>query len=179
MNREQLEDAIRAACDVAGDEELWVFGSQAILGSHPDAPVAFRRSMKADVCPRNRPEAVDRIDANLGEASRFHRTHGFYVHGILIEEAAMLPSGWEERAVPVFHEVTTRGNTGWCLETHDLAASKLAVFRDKDRDFVRLLLVHELVEIELLRERFEDLDFDSEKSRRISRWIAGIGEELE
>lgn len=179
MNRDQLEHAIRAACDVAGDEELWVFGSQAILGSHPDAPVALRRSMEADVSPRNRLEAVDRIDANLGEASRFHRTHGFYVHGILIEEAAMLPSGWEERTVPVFDEVTTRGNTGWCLEAHDLAASKLAAFRDKDRDFVRLLLVHELIEIGLLRERFEDLDFDSEKSRRVSRWIDGMGEELE
>lgn len=179
MNRDQLEHAIRAACDVAEDEELWVFGSQAILGSHPEAPGDLRRSMEADVCPRNHPEAVDRIDAHLGEASRFHRTHGFYVHGIPIEEAATLPSGWEERAVPVFDEVTTRGNTGWCLEAHDLAASKLAAFRDKDRDFVRLLLVHDLIDVGLLRERIEGLELDSEKAPGIIRWIDRIGEELE
>jgi len=38
MTRAELEHAIRAACDVAGDPEIWVFGSQAILGEHPDAP---------------------------------------------------------------------------------------------------------------------------------------------
>lgn len=179
MNRDQLEHAIRAACAVAEDEELWVFGSQAILGSHPEAPADLRRSMEADVSPRNRPEAVDRIDVNLGEASRFHRAHGFYVHGIPIEEAANLPSDWEERTIPVFDEVTTRGNTGWCLEAHDLAASKLAAFRDKDRDFVRLLLVHELIEIELLRERIEDLDMERGKASRVARWIDRISEELE
>ena len=36
MTREQLEHAIRAACDVAEDTELYVFGSQATLGSQPD-----------------------------------------------------------------------------------------------------------------------------------------------
>ena len=30
MTRSQLEHAIRAACDVSGDTEVWVFGSQAI-----------------------------------------------------------------------------------------------------------------------------------------------------
>ncbi len=32
MNREQLEHAIRSACEVSGDNELYIFGSQAILG---------------------------------------------------------------------------------------------------------------------------------------------------
>lgn len=32
MTRDQLEHAIRAACAVANDTELIVFGSQAILG---------------------------------------------------------------------------------------------------------------------------------------------------
>lgn len=38
MTREELEHAIRAACDVSGDDEVYVFGSQAILGQYPDAP---------------------------------------------------------------------------------------------------------------------------------------------
>lgn len=32
MTRAELEHAIRAACDIAQDDSLYVFGSQAILG---------------------------------------------------------------------------------------------------------------------------------------------------
>jgi hypothetical protein len=81
MTRDQLEHAIRAACDVSGDTELWVFGSQAILGEFPNAPENLRASIEVDVQPKNRPETVDDIDSALGELSQFHQTHGFYVHG--------------------------------------------------------------------------------------------------
>src|ERR1700751_2610747 len=33
MTRAELEDAIRAACEVSGDDEVYVFGSQRFLGS--------------------------------------------------------------------------------------------------------------------------------------------------
>lgn len=82
MTREELEHAIRAACDAAGDTEVWVFGSQSILGQHPEAAEALRFSMEVDVDPKNRPDKVDAIDGALGEGSRFHQTHGFYVHGV-------------------------------------------------------------------------------------------------
>jgi hypothetical protein len=49
MTRDELEHAIRAACDVAEETELWVLGSQAILGEHPDAPKALRQSVEVDV----------------------------------------------------------------------------------------------------------------------------------
>ena len=38
MTREQLEHAIRAACEVSDDSEIWVFGSQATLAEFPNAP---------------------------------------------------------------------------------------------------------------------------------------------
>jgi hypothetical protein len=139
VTRDQLEHAIRAACDVAGDTELLIFGSQAILGQYPEAPADLRASVEVDVQPKNVPDAVDLIDGALGEMSLFHATHGFYVHGVSIE-AAILPDGWEGRTVPVSHPQGTRGNTGHCVEAHDLGASKLAAFREKDRDFVRILL---------------------------------------
>ncbi len=53
MNREELEHAIRAACDVADETELWIFGSQSILGQHPCAPEELRFSMELDVDPKN------------------------------------------------------------------------------------------------------------------------------
>jgi len=37
---------------------------------------------------------------------------------------------------------------GWCMEAHDLAASKLIAFRDKDRAFVRRLLIEEMIDVE-------------------------------
>ena len=100
MTREQLEHAIRAACDVSEDSELWVFGSQAILGEFPNAPESLRASIEVDVQPKNRPDATDAIDGALGELSQFHQTHGFYVHGVPIE-SVVLPRGWEHRAKPV------------------------------------------------------------------------------
>ena len=132
MTRDQLEHAIRAACDVADDTELLIFGSQAILGQFPEAPESLRASIEVDIQPKNRPEAVDLIDGNLGETSMFHATHEFYVHGILIE-SAKLPKGWERRTVKVRDPVFTRGHIGLCVEAHDLAASKLAAYRKKTR----------------------------------------------
>lgn len=123
MTRLELEHAIRASCDVAGDDEVYVFSSQAILGQYPDAPESLRQSAEADIAPVKAIDMVDMIDGNLGELSAFHNTFGFYVHGVPLE-AAVLPTGWEERAIEVRNE-NTRNYTGWCVEAHDLAASKL------------------------------------------------------
>lgn len=117
MTRLELEHAIRAACDVSGDTEVFVFGSQAILGQYPDAPVALRQSAEADISPVRAVDRVDDIDAALGELSQFHEAYGFFVHGVSIE-AAVLPEGWRRRAVPV-QNANTRNMTGWCVEAHD------------------------------------------------------------
>lgn len=127
MTRDQLEHAIRAACDVAGDAELLIFGSQAILGEHPDAPPQMRASIEVDLQFLNHPELVDLIDGALGELSQFHATHGFYVHGVSVESVTF-PSGWQGRTVRVSDPRGTRGNTGYCVEAHDLAASKLFAY---------------------------------------------------
>lgn len=66
MTRSQLEHAIRAACDVAEDTEVYVFGSQAILGQFPDAHEALRQSAEADIAPVHALANVDLIDAMLG-----------------------------------------------------------------------------------------------------------------
>jgi hypothetical protein len=40
----------------------------------------------------------------------------------------------------------TKGATGWCLEVHDLAASKLVAGREKDFAFLRGLFQHGLAD---------------------------------
>ena len=170
MTREQLEHAIRAACDVADDTELFVFGSQAILAEYPDAPPPLRASIEVDVQPVHRVDRVDAIDGALGELSQFHQTYGFYVHGVLIE-AASLPAGWQDRTVAVAHEIGTRGNVGRCVEIHDLAASKLAAYREKDREFVTTLLVEEMINSELLLERVRGLQEQPDLIAKLEGWI--------
>ena len=179
MTRDELEHAIRAACDLSGDTEVIVFGSQAVLGQYPDAPEALRQSAEADIAPKHAVDKVDLIDLHLGEDSQFHRAHGFYVHGVPIE-SAVLPEGWEQRAVPV-RNANTRENTGWCLEAHDLAASKLVAFRDKDRDFVRVLLKEGLVKRWKLLTRIRRLptsSADPERGRRLTAWVERTAREV-
>ena len=176
MTRAELEHAIRAACDVADETELWIFGSQSILGQHPEAPPALRQSVEVDVSPKNKPGAAELIDGALGELSPFHNTHGFYVHGLSLG-AATLPGGWQERTVLVQNRAT-RDNKGHCLETHDLAASKLVAFREKDRDFVRTLLVEELILADELLARISTLPVDTEVASRLAQWVEATAREL-
>lgn len=106
----------------------------------------MRQSAEADIAPVNAVDMVDMvdvIDASLGELSPFHQAFGYHVHGVAIE-AAVLPAGWQRRAIAVRNANTGNG-TGWCVEAHDLAASKLVAFRENDREFVRTLIAEELV----------------------------------
>lgn len=178
MTRAQLEHAIRAACEVAEDTELFIFGSQAILGAHPDAVPELRASIEVDVQPKNRPEAVDAVDGALGELSTFHQTFGFYVHGVSIDSAT-LPAGWQERTVRVRATSSRGSNIGLCLEAHDLAVSKLFAYREKDRDFVRVLVAERLVSVDVLVERIRDLPAEREEKERLIRWVEITIEDLE
>jgi len=176
MTRNELEHAIRAASDVAGDDEVYVFGSQAILGQYPDAPESLRHSAEADIAPVNAVDMVEVIDAHLGELSAFHNAYGFYVHGVSID-AAVLPTGWQRRAFAVRND-NTRNCTGRCVEAHDLAVSKLVAFREKDRDFVRILLLEKLIKPRTLALRLHQLPKHSRVTPQllavIEQWIGGV-----
>jgi hypothetical protein len=176
LTRQELEHAIRAACDIAADDEVYVFGSQAILGQFPDAPASLRMSAEADISPKNRLDRVDALNA-IGEDSSFHHVHGFYVHGLPITDAATLPKGWENRTVAVSN-VNTRHMTGHCLEGHDLAASKLAAFREKDRNFVRVLLADGMVSPRKLIARIRLLPIPAKEHTRLVQWVDGTTRDL-
>lgn len=48
--------------------------------------------------------------------------------------------------------------TAICPEVHDLAVSKCVAARDKDADFIRGLLRHQMVDLETLLQRIATLD---------------------
>lgn len=156
MQRSELEHLIRASGEISGDDEIIIIGSQAILGQFPDAPVQLLSSMEADVYPKNDPEKADKIDGAIGEGSSFHELHGYYAQGVGAK-TAMLPKDWESRLVAVNNE-NTNGVTGYCLEAHDLAISKLIAMRPKDLEFVQELVRHDMIEKTTMLHRLEKTD---------------------
>jgi len=153
MKRDQLEHVIRASGAIVNEDELIIIGSQSILGQFPNAPSELLKSMEADLYPKQNPALAIQIDGAIGEMSPFHETFGYYAHGIGTD-TAILPDGWEDRLVPILNE-NTRGFTGWCLEAHDLAFSKLAAGRDKDIEFVKSMIKHQLVQSDRLLRMIE------------------------
>ncbi|MGH8255114.1 MAG: hypothetical protein ACRET0_02770 [Steroidobacteraceae bacterium] len=81
MKRSELEHLIRAAGRIAGDTELVVIGSQAILGQFPEASGVLAVSAEADLFPLHRPERTELVDGAIGEGSPFHRKFGYYPQG--------------------------------------------------------------------------------------------------
>ena len=151
MQRPQLEHIIRAAAGITGAPEFVIIGSQAVLGQFPDAPAELLVSIEADVFTLRDPSDADLIEGSIGEGSPFHRTFGYYAHGVAVD-TAFLPADWRERLVPVRNN-NTGGGTGLCLEIHDLAVSKLVAGREKDLEFVAGLFRHNLARVEAVRER--------------------------
>lgn len=164
MRRDQLEHAIRTACQVVGRSEVIIVGSQAILGSvdEDDLPEVATMSMEIDVlpiAPTNEETArlADQIEGVAGEFSPFEEAHGFSIDGVDLGTPA-LPDGWRDRLVRVHNANTAAPGgdpvfTGWCLDKEDLCVAKLCAFREKDREFVRALIEARLVDRAVIVDR--------------------------
>lgn len=169
MTRAQLEHLIRAAGDIASDDEIVVIESQAILGQFPDAPASLLVSAEADIFPKNHPERADLVDGSIGEGSPFHETYGYYAQGVG-EETAVLPSGWKDRLIAV-HNANTRGVTGWTLEVHDLLVSKYVAGREKDRVFCKEALRHRLADGAVLLQRLRETALAADRAALVEAAI--------
>ncbi len=169
MKRDELEHVIRAAAAVAGEDEIVVVGSQAILGQFPHAPSTLLFSQEADVYPRAQPERAIEIDGALGDGSQFHETFGYYAHGVG-PETAKAPEGWQERFIPVSIRPLAGPHcevTGWCMEAHDLVLSKLVAGRDRDINFAEQALRHDIVQPQELLRRICSLPIDDQHQQHV------------
>jgi hypothetical protein len=148
MRRDQLEHAIRTACQIVGHPEVIIVGSQAILGSldEADLPPVATMSMEIDVLPiastnEETARLADQLEGVAGELSPFEAAHGFSIDGVDLTTSA-LPDGWRDRLVKVSNANTAGLGgepvfTGWCLDKEDICVAKLCALREKDREFVR------------------------------------------
>lgn len=164
MRREELEHAIRAACQIIGHLEVIVVGSQSILGTYDEAdlPAEATMSVEVDILPVGDDAdevaaLADLLEGVAGEFSPFEQLHGFSIDGVDLT-TCVLPDGWRRRLVRVQNANTAApsGNprfTGWCLDKEDLCVAKLAAGREKDLNFVAALLDAGLVDAGTITER--------------------------
>lgn len=176
MRREDFEHVLAAAADVSDCDELVVVGSQAILGSHNDPPSALLVSLEVDVYPLENPEAAINIDGALGDGSQFHRTFGYYAHGVG-PETAKAPAGWQGRLVrrEIPRRVASnRTPIAWCLEIHDLVLSKCAAGRERDWEYAREALKSGLLDADVLLARIPDLPVAAQTRDHIEMMLRSI-----
>jgi hypothetical protein len=169
MRRDQLEHAIRTACQIIGKSEVIVVGSQSILGTFREEqlPASATMSAEIDILPiaddnDEVARLADRIEGVAGEFSSFEELHGFSIDGVDLTTSA-LPAGWRDRLVKVRNANTAAPGgepqyTGWCLDKEDLCVAKLCAFREKDRNFVAALVQAALVDREIILTRLAAVD---------------------
>jgi hypothetical protein len=179
MNRQSLAHILRAACQVTGDPEVVVLGSQAILGTYDedDLPAPATMSMEADLAwlaDSDKRERAEKVNGEIGEWSSFHEANGYYPEGISIE-TAVLPEGWRER-LHTWDIKSSHPATPLFLDKHDLAASKLVRMEPKDVAFVGALLKNGLLDSGLIRERVALLPSNVSPviRQRILTWLDSI-----
>jgi hypothetical protein len=134
IDRDRLAHAIRAAAELSGERELVVIGAAAILGAVETWPAQLPRSREVDVFGTSANWDSEALDALLGQASQFHRTHGFYVDAVSTVTAAM-PPDWRDRARRISMDVYGRQVRVLIIHPLDLALAKYVAWREKDRLF--------------------------------------------
>jgi hypothetical protein len=186
MRRDQLEHAIRTACQIIERPEVIVVGSQSILGTfgEDELPTDATMSIEIDILPiaddnNETARLADLIEGVAGELSPVQEDHGFSIDGVDLQTSA-LPQGWRDRLVKVQNSNTAAAAgepqfTGWCLDKEDLCAAKLVAFREKDRNFVGALIAAGLVNPSLIWTRLSTVP---ERSRpaaeRAGAWLASL-----
>ena len=142
MKKAHLEHILKSAARIGDDNEIIVIGSQSILGQFPEAEKdpMLSYSVEADIYLKNKVQNTILVEGSIGEGSLFHITYGYYAQEVG-PETAILPPGWEGRLYPVRVSYGDGSMvTGYCLEVHDLAVAKYAAGREKDFDFIAVMI---------------------------------------
>lgn len=133
-------------------------------------PPELVKSIEGDLYPMHHPERSDLIDGAIGEASQFHDTYGYYAQGAG-PDTAVLPSSWRSRLRKISGP-HMNGVTGHCLDPHDLALSKYAASRPKDREFNRVMIQHGLVKRARLLTLLAEMPLEAARRKLIQQQIS-------
>jgi len=165
MKKEQLLHVLRAAADISGEKSFVIVGSQAILLSLQEPDAGLTMSDEIDLYPSMAPEKSDAIDGAIGALSLFHDTHGYHADGVSPETAVMPPDWMTRASFQYFGDLTAISP-----ELHDLCVSKCVAGREKDAEFVRILLRDGHVQIGTLVERIAQIDGQKHSIPAVVAW---------
>lgn len=165
MKYSQLLHVLRAAAEISGEKSFVLVGSQVVVLALEEADELLTLSDELDLYPSMAPEKSDQIDGAIGALSRFHDEFGYHADGVS-PETAVMPSDWMNRAR--FHYFGDL--TAICPDLHDLCVSKCVAGRDKDADFVRVLLRDRQIVFETLTQRICALDSERYPVDQIVAW---------
>jgi hypothetical protein len=156
---------LRAASDISGEKSFVLVGSQAILLLLNEPDDRLTVSVEIDLYPAMAPEKAEKIDGAIGVLSHFHDTHGYHADGVS-PNTASLPPDWMTRSLlHYFGDITAI-----CPEIHDLAVSKCVAGREKDAQFVSVLLQAKHIDLTTLLGRIALLDGNKHDIHYIRAW---------
>lgn len=167
MKLAQLQHVLRAAAEISGEKNFVLIGSQAVLLALSEPDERLTLSDEIDLYPSLAPEKSDVIDGAIGALSQFHDTYGYHADGVS-PETAVMPTDWMSRAS--FHYFDHI--TAICPDLTDLCVAKAAAGRDKDAEFVRVLLESKHVDAQVLLQRIQTLDAAKHSVQTISQWAS-------
>ena len=165
MTLTQLQHVLRAAAEISGEKNFVLIGSQAVLLALAEPDERLTLSDEIDLYPSLSPEKADLIDGAIGALSQFHDTYGYHADGVS-PETAVMPSDWMSRAsFHYFDDITAI-----CPDLTDLCVAKAVAGRDKDAEFVRVLLEGKQVDSSALLQRIQMLDANQYPVQLIAQW---------
>lgn len=104
MNREQLLDLAEQVRRVAGVDLPIIVGSQSLYAVTSQVPELVKRSVECDfLLLAAGPPALRAVIEQIGFASSFQETHGYYADAVGLA-TVVLPAGWRERLLPLRDE---------------------------------------------------------------------------
>lgn len=163
MRREDVQQALEAACVVSSHHEFVIAGSLSILGLLNTPPEKMSHSIDIDFYPLRDPGRASDIAAVLGEDSDFHERNGYYLDAVS-PDLPVLPDGWQDRMV----KVKLGQVTAYFLDVHDTAVSKYARGAENDYKWLEAGYEAEILNIDTIetRVRFSTTYFDSDDKRK-------------
>ncbi len=153
MKKEQLYKLSRRVSEVAAVEIPIIVGSQSLYAVTADVPELVKRSIECDfLLVGAKSETFRAVIAELGFASEFQEQFGYFADPLGMA-TVVLPTGWQHRLQTL---IDTNGKiAAFCLEVHDLAASKFIAGRDKDFEFLQEIFERNLADFDTFCERLK------------------------
>lgn len=184
MRRDQVEHAVRAACQIIRHPAVILVGSQSILGTCTEDQLseAATMSIEIDVLPHRRQQRGDRTTGRpdrgrcrrvvaLRTAARFQHRRCRPQHRAPRGRLARPPREGPERqhrrahGRAAFHRLVPG--------REDLCVAKLCAFREKDRNFVAALLDAQLVDGDVITTQLRALPTTHRAAtERALAWLA-------